>query len=315
MNKTAFLYDDIYLGHDTGYGHPERPERLIAIINKLKSASYYDDLIQVKPILPNISYIELIHSKDYIKRVMKEIEQGTQFLDSMDTVVCPHSYDIALKAVGGGLNMCDTIMSQEAMNGFLAVRPPGHHAEYDYAAGFCIFNNIAIAAKYLQAKHNIDKIAIVDWDVHHGNGTQHSFEYDNSVFYVSLHQFPHYPGTGSHTEQGVGIGKGYTLNIPMRSGSGDSEYLTAFKEVIVPALDNFKPEIILISAGFDAHQSDPLSGIRLSSDMYYQFTAMLMEVAANHSKERVMAFLEGGYNLNALAEGVHNVMRAFTGNN
>ncbi len=313
MNSTAFLYDDIFLGHDTGYGHPERPDRLIAIINNLKSAPYYNDLVQVSPSIPDISYIELIHSKDYIKRVKKEIEQGTQFLDSMDTVVCPHSYDIALKAVGGCLNMCDAIMSKEASNGFLAVRPPGHHAEYDYAAGFCIFNNIAIAAKYLQAKYNINNIAIVDWDVHHGNGTQHSFEYDNSVFYISLHQFPHYPGTGSHSEQGVGIGKGFTLNIPMRSGSGDTEYLAAFQEAIVPALENFKPEFVLISAGFDAHQSDPLSGIRLSSDMYHKFTLFLMDIANTYSDGRIMAFLEGGYNLQALADGVHNVMTAFTG--
>ncbi|MDY6933365.1 MAG: histone deacetylase [Spirochaetota bacterium] len=311
MGKTAYLYNKIYTEHDTKQGHPERSERLLAIDEKLKSSPFYKDLIQVDIIPADVKHIELIHERKYIERVKKEIESGILYLDSMDTVVSDRSYEVSLYAVGGCLNMCDYIMRGEAENGFCAVRPPGHHAENDYAAGFCIFNNIAIAAKYLQSAHNIKKIAILDWDVHHGNGTQHSFESDNSIYYISLHQYPHYPGTGTSNERGFGDGEGYTLNIPMRAGSGDKEYLEAFNKQILPELENFKPEIILISAGFDAHISDPLSSIYLSTDMYYQFTKMLKEIANKYSNKRVISFLEGGYNLDALEDSVYLMMKAF----
>ncbi len=311
MSKTAYLYNDIYLQHDTGYGHPERPERLEAINNKVISLPFYNDIIKVDIKQADLKYIELVHDRSYIDRVQKEIESGTVYLDSMDTVVCSKSFDIALYAVGGCLNMCDVIMSGEVNTGFCAVRPPGHHAEKSYAAGFCIFNNIAIAARYLQEEHNIERIAIVDWDVHHGNGTQHTFEMDPSVYYMSLHQYPHYPGTGASIETGIGKGKGYNLNIPMDGGSGDDEYLEAFETIIIPELERFKPEIILISAGFDAHTSDPLSSIYVSTDSYYIFTKLLQEIAAKYSKHRIIAMLEGGYDLEALADGVGKVLEAF----
>jgi len=311
MNKTAFLFDKIFQEHDTGMGHPERSERLLAINDKLKSTSYYNDFIQVEKSIGDSKYIELIHERGYIERVKNEIEGGETYLDSMDTVVCTRSFEVALYAVGGSLEMCDTIMSGKADNGFCAVRPPGHHAEKGYAAGFCIFNNIAISAKYLQSVYNIERIAIVDWDVHHGNGTQHSFDEDDSIYYISLHQYPHYPGTGSSNEIGIGKGKGYTLNFPMMAGSGDEEYQKAFDERIIPELEGFKPEILLISAGFDAHASDPLSSINLSTEMYYRFTRLLMGVANNYSENRVIGFLEGGYNLSALGDGVEMVMKAF----
>lgn len=311
MAKTAYLYDRIFLEHDTGWGHPECSERLQAIDAKLKAAPYYRDLVRVDPKQADYKYIELIHDRSYIARVKKEIEGGTEYLDSMDTGVCPRSFEVALFAAGGGLAMCDIIMKGKAAHGFCAVRPPGHHAERDYAAGFCIFNNIAIAARYLQVDHKIRRIAVVDWDVHHGNGTQHSFERDGSIMYTSMHQYPHYPGTGSREEMGVGEGKGATLNLPMRAGSGDEEYREAFRDVIMPALGEFEPEVILISAGYDAHRADPLSSIRLSSEMYYEFTKMLLELARLYSKNRVIAFLEGGYDLAALSEGVEQTMRAF----
>ncbi|OHD68987.1 MAG: histone deacetylase [Spirochaetes bacterium RBG_16_49_21] len=307
---TAYLFDPIFLKHKTGWGHPEKPERLEAINSAIASASFYKDLVKVGPVVPDMKYLEMIHSPSYIQRVKKEIKSGVSYLDSMDTAVCGESYEVALMAVGGSLNMCDTVMKGAAANGFCAVRPPGHHAEKDYAAGFCIFNNIAIAAKYLQSRCGIKRIAVVDWDVHHGNGTQHSFERDSSVLYISLHQFPHYPGTGSAEETGAGKGAGYTMNIPMHAGSGDEEYLTAFQNRIIPSLEKFKPEIILISAGFDGHKSDPLSSIRLSSDAYAEFTNMLMAIAGRHGTGRIIAFLEGGYNLSALSESVLAMMEA-----
>ena len=305
---TAYLFDPIYLKHKTGWGHPEKPERLESIHTAIRSASFYKDLFLVHPSLPDIKYIEMIHARSYIDRVKTEIQGGISYLDSMDTAVSSESYDVALMAVGGALNMCDAIIEQEARNGFCAVRPPGHHAEKDYAAGFCLFNNIAIAAKYLQSRHGIKKIAIVDWDVHHGNGTQHSFERDNTVYYISLHQYPHYPGTGAASEEGIGKGKGFTLNIPMSAGSGDSEYLAAFKNRIIPALESYKPQVLLISAGFDAHRSDPLSSIRLSTEAFTEFTRMLMAAAKKYSQERVIAFLEGGYNLTSLSESIMKMM-------
>lgn len=311
MGKTAYLYNEIYTEHDTGWGHPERSERLPAIDNQLRKNPFYKELIMIDIKKSDYKYIEAIHDRSYIERVEKEISRGTKYLDSMDTAVCDRSFEIALYAVGGCLNMCDTIMKGEADNGFCAARPPGHHAERTYAAGFCIFNNIAICARYLQSEYNLKNIAIVDWDVHHGNGTQHSFENDPSIYYISTHQYPHYPGTGSEGETGTGEGKGYTLNIPMRAGSGNEEYLAAFNGKIIPELDKFKPEFILISAGFDAHSYDPLSSIHLSSEMFYKFTRMLMDVARKHSKNRVISMLEGGYDLKGLAEGVENMMKAF----
>jgi acetoin utilization deacetylase AcuC-like enzyme len=311
MAKTAYLYDDIYLQHDTGIGHPECPARLEAINKKIKSLLFYNDIVKVPKKKADYKYIEMIHDRHYIDSVKKEIESGAGCLDSGDTVVSSMSFEAALYAAGGCLNMCDVIMNKKADTGFCAVRPPGHHAEKNFAAGFCIFNNIAICARYLQKEYKIDRIAIIDWDVHHGNGTQHSFEMDPSVYYISLHQFPHYPGTGAATEKGIGAGRGYTLNFPMDAGSGEKEYTRAFVQGIIPELEKFKPEIILISAGFDAHVADPLSSIHLSSESYYEFTRMLQTIADKYSEKRIIAVLEGGYDLNALAEGAGKVMEAF----
>ncbi len=311
MSKVAYLYDDIYMQHDTGYAHPECPERLESINKKLKSLPFYNDLVKIEKRKADYKYIELIHDRQYIERVKEEIESGNRFLDSMDTVVSSMSFEIALFAAGGCLNMCDAVMNKKADYGFCAVRPPGHHAERNYAAGFCIFNNIAICAKYLQTEYKLDRIAIVDWDVHHGNGTQHSFESDPFVLYISLHQYPHYPGTGAYTERGTGEGEGFTMNFPMDAGSGDREYMETFKNDIIPALEKFKPQIILISAGFDAHISDPLSSIQLSSESYYNFTKLLKGVAKKYSENRLIAVLEGGYDLKALAEGAAGMMNAF----
>jgi acetoin utilization deacetylase AcuC-like enzyme len=311
MGKIAYLYDPIFLEHDTGWGHPECPERLIAIETKLQSNPIYASLVRVKAQPAEYRHIELIHDRAYIERAKTEIEGGVEYFDSMDTTVCPRSFQVALHAAGGCINMCDTVMRGDANYGFCAVRPPGHHAERNYSAGFCIFNNIAIMARYLQKEHGVKKVAIVDWDVHHGNGTQHSFEDDNSVLYISTHQYPYYPGTGDRRETGTGKGKGDTLNLAMDAGSGDDEYRVAFTEEVIDGIDDFEPDFILISAGFDAHRADPLSSIQISSKMYYIFTKMLVQLAKKYTNDRIIAVLEGGYHLGALAESVDLMMNAF----
>ena len=220
---------------------------------------------------------------------------------TMDTLVSSATYEAALLASGAVLQVVDAVAKGRINNGFCAVRPPGHHAERDAAMGFCYFNNVAIAARYAQEVHHFSKIAIVDWDVHHGNGTQHSFESDASVFFFSIHQFPHYPGTGSRREQGIGPGLGTTLNVPVSAGCGDEDYRRIWRRELRPALDQFSPDFIFISAGFDAHRADPLGGILLTEEGFGDLTREVLEIAEDHSCGRVVSVLEGGYDLEATA--------------
>ncbi len=310
MMKTAFLYDDVFLEHETGEGHPERAERLRTMLRRLEEGGYFGRVLTVPTRAADERHLELIHKKEYVERVKRGIESGEEFFDSIDNTVCTRTYDVALYAVGGCLNMCDAVMSGRASNGFCAVRPPGHHAESQKAGGFCFFNNVAIAARYVQTEYGITRVAIVDWDVHHGNGTQDAFQEDDSVYYISLHQYPYYPGTGAEADIGYGRGLGYTLNIPVKAGSGNSHYLQAFNERVLPELERFRPEVVLVSAGFDAHRDDPLSSINLTGDMYYRFTKMLKDVAHRHASDRLIAFLEGGYNVDVCADGAEQVIRA-----
>jgi len=297
---TGFLYDPVFLKHNTGPGHPECSERLAVSIDYLQKQMWFDGLIRLKSKQADLEWIRLLHDDKYISRAETTCRSGSAFLDSMDVMVSRESYDIALLAAGSMLEMADQLMNKTIDNGFAMVRPPGHHAEHGMALGFCLFNNVAILARYLQKQHGLDKILILDWDVHHGNGTQHLFEEDPTVLYISTHQYPYYPGTGAWSETGIGQGQGATLNCPMAAGSGDKVYELAFMEKILPKIDEFKPDAIIISAGFDAHQLDPLAQINLSTEFFGWMTARVMEKAEQYCEGRILSALEGGYNLQML---------------
>lgn len=310
---TGFLYDPRFLEHETGPGHPECPERLTAVMELLKKQDWYSKLKQFSGSAADLKWVEKAHSLDYVSRVKKACETGEPYVDSPDVPVCKESYDTALLAAGSALALGDAVMSGEVARAFGLIRPPGHHAEYDYAMGFCFFNNVAILARYLQEKYGIHKVAIIDWDVHHGNGTQHFFESDPSVYYMSLHQFPHYPGTGLRQERGQGEALGTQLNIPMRMGSHDWDYQEAFRRILLPALKHFHAEVIIISAGFDAHEDDPLGHILLTEDCFAWMTEQLCRVADHDCKGRVISLLEGGYNLDSLSRCVTAHVKALLG--
>lgn len=306
----GFVYHEDYLKHDTGWTHPENHKRLTAIVGHLKNTGLWERSQHIRPEPVELQVLTTVHPEQYVEFVDRACGGGTEILDQGDTHVCAESYRVALRAAGGVVRAVDEVMTGRLNSAFCAIRPPGHHAERSVAMGFCLFNNVAVGARYAQQKYGIERVAIVDWDVHHGNGTQHIF-YDNpTVFYISLHQYPFYPGTGSREERGVGKGEGYTLNFPMEAGSGDAEYREAFKEKLVPALSKFEPELLLISAGFDAHRDDPLANIELTEDSFRWMSGVLVEIAEDYSNGRIVSVLEGGYNLQALACSVEAHLRA-----
>ncbi len=309
MKKTGFVYHQDYLKHNTGQGHPESAERLAELIEYLKKDFSWHHLKLIKPYNPSIKWIEKIHTKDYISSIEKACKDGLWMLDA-DTIVSQDSYKVAVLAVGGVLAALDEVITKKVKNAFCAIRPPGHHAEIEKAMGFCIFNNIAIGARYAQGKHKLKKILIVDWDAHHGNGTQKIFYPDPTVFYFSVHQFPHYPGTGTDKEEGDNEGKGFTLNMPMCAGSGDLEYIEVFENIFYPSAKQFGPDLILISAGFDGHKDDPLSNLNLTSDGFRRLTEVVVNLAEECCEGRVVSVLEGGYNLKAFSESVASHLAA-----
>ncbi len=315
MGKVGLIYHEDYLKHDTGLGHPERKERLIAIIEHLKKSDLNEKIEWISPELKSDveKWILKVHSPRHLEFVKSSILSGVRLLDFGDTYVSKDSLDSALLAVSGVIDGVDKIFKEGFDKIFCAVRPPGHHAESERVMGFCIFNNVAVAAKYAQETYGIEKIAIIDWDVHHGNGTQEIFYEDPTVFYISLHQYPFYPGTGSREEKGTGKGYGFTLNFPMPAGSDDEDYLKIFGNEIVPTLEKFQPELIIISAGFDAHRDDPLAGMSLTENAFKMMTNLTNEVAVKFSNGKVLSVLEGGYNLDALARSVESHLRAFLG--
>jgi acetoin utilization deacetylase AcuC-like enzyme len=303
-SKTGFVYDPQFLEHDTGPGHPERADRLRAVVNHLEKTGLWNKLKHLGTHPAAEEWILRVHAFQHLKFVREACEQGIGILDQGDTRACARSFEVALSAVRGVLSGVDAVMNGLVQNVFCAVRPPGHHAERNTVMGFCLFNNAAIASRYAQQKYGIEKVAIVDWDVHHGNGTQEIFYDDSSVFYLSLHQYPFYPGTGSRSETGTGKGEGFTLNFPMRAGSGEEDYLAAFRQEIVPALDAYRPDLIIVSAGFDAHRNDPLANINLTEGSFTKMTEIVRSSAVKHAKGRIVSVLEGGYDLQALAKSV-----------
>jgi acetoin utilization deacetylase AcuC-like enzyme len=304
MKKVGFLYNPIFLEHDSGAGHPESPKRLEAILRMLEKAPFSGDLIRVEDFTPRApESLHLVHDFAYVEWVEERIREGYSVLDWGDTRVGPHSYEAALKAADAAVEAAVRVWTGGLDRAFVAPRPPGHHAEHNRAMGFCIFNNIAVAAAWM-LNEGAKRLAIVDWDVHHGNGTQNTFYSEPRVLFISLHQYPHYPGTGAADERGSGEAVGTTMNFPMRAGSGDEEYLQAFDNKILPALEEFAPEMILISAGFDAHRRDPLSSIQLSTKAYGEMTSRLCNTADKLCGGKVVSILEGGYDLGILQEAV-----------
>ncbi len=303
-NMTGLIYHEDYLKHDTGKTHPERKERLTAIINRLEGKKLLEQLIVIKAIPATPQWIALVHSPEYIAEVEKTCEGGKQYLHSNDTMISKDSYATALLATGGVLCAIDAVMEGKAKNAFCAIRPPGHHASRNKAMGFCIFNNIAIGARYLQRKYRLAKILIVDFDVHHGNGTQDIFYDDPNVFYFSIHRSPFYPGSGNADEKGVGKGYGYTVNVPLAKGDGDREYINAFNEIFKPQALAFHPDFVLVSAGFDAYKNDPLGGMNVSSEGYATISKIINEIAVECCGGRLVSVLEGGYDLDGLAASV-----------
>jgi len=310
MSETGLVYHPDYLKHDTGPGHPERPARLEAILEHLQRGPLFPRLSLIKPQAAPVEAVARNHAREYIEHVKEVCQRGPGLLDSADTAVGSESYRVALLAAGGVLTAVDAVVAGEIDGAFCAVRPPGHHAEWAQAMGFCLFNNVAIAARHIHEVHQLSKVLIVDWDVHHGNGTQHAFEEDPGVFYFSIHQFPHYPGTGAHLERGKGRGEGTTLNVPMPAGSTDEDYLRVFKKQLLPEALRFDPDFVLISAGFDGHREDPLSGIQLTEEAYEEMTRCVMEIAAECCEGRLVSVLEGGYHLSVLARSVEKHIAA-----
>lgn len=301
---TALAADAACQHHDTGHGHPESPARFAAVIESFKRTGLLQKLASIEPRTITGEDLLLAHEADYLRRAEHDILSGASQLSTGDTAICESSWEAARLAVGCALAAVDAVISGQAANAFCAVRPPGHHATADRGMGFCVLNNIAIAARHAQRRHGIGRVLIVDWDVHHGNGTQDIFYEDGSVFFFSTHQSPWYPGTGHARETGAGAGKGTTLNSPLPAGSGHAEIFAAFEQQLAPAMEKFRPEFVLVSAGFDSRAGDPLGDFLLTDDDFAGLTRIVRGIADQYAKSRVVSMLEGGYNLNGLASAV-----------
>lgn len=304
MTTLLFTHPDC-IGHETGEGHPECPARLSAVITALAEPEFAGLARRQAPQASEAA-LARVHGAAFVRRVLDSVPQtGKRALDP-DTVLSPGSGTAALTAAGAVIAAVDAVTGAAARNAFCAVRPPGHHAEPGRAMGFCLFNSVAVAARHAQAVHGLSRVAIVDFDVHHGNGTQAVVEEDDSLFYASSHQYPFYPGTGASHENGLGN----IVNVPLAAGSGGAIFRKAYEARILPALDEFAPELLLVSAGFDAHRADPLAGLELEEDDFAWVTARLAEIAGRHSGGRLVSVLEGGYDLRALAGSAAAHVRA-----
>ena len=309
--KVGFVYDPIYLKHDTGQ-HPENANRLKAIMRYVERTGPWQQLVPVKPRAATIQELSLVHDRKYISHIQEVADKGGGWLDP-DTVVSADSFKVARYAAGGVIKATDTVMAGELDSVFALVRPPGHHAGTRRAMGFCLFNNVAIAAKYALKKYVLGRIAIIDFDVHHGNGTQAAFYDEPRVLYISAHQSPHYPGTGSIDEVGDGRARGTTVNIPLPAGCGDGEYQRVFEQIIVPVVRRFNPQLILVSAGYDAHWADELAMMRMTITGFARITRIIKEMASQLCNGRLILSLEGGYNLTVLSSSVKAALDVLVG--
>lgn len=297
---TGILFHEDFLNHITQIDHPERPGRLTVIVNELKREKYEGKLVWEEPRLATVEEIEYVHGASYIARVRSTAKSSPQYLDSPDTFVSSGSYQAALRAAGAVMTAIDGVLAGRFRRAFCPVRPPGHHARYSQAMGFCIFNNIAIGARYLKRRHNIQKILIVDFDVHHCNGTEEMLGGDTDILLASIHQYPHYPGTGLASK--LYTHSGGVLNAPVPPGSDEADFMKVIRGRLSEYVNLFMPEFVLVSAGFDAHRDDPLGDLMLTSDSYYRMTREVVKFAELHCEGKVVSTLEGGYNLRALAE-------------
>ena len=316
MAVTGLAQDERFQHHLTGQGHPERPQRLEAVARALSDRGLAEACQSIEVTSVDMNLVGRVHSTSYIERLQSACRNGLPFIDVPDSVICSESYDIARLAAGTVINAVDDVMAGGIDNAFCAVRPPGHHAEHNRSMGFCLLNNVAIAARHLLERHKLARVLILDWDVHHGNGTQHTFETDPRVLFISIHGHPGivYPGTGFATERGTGAGDGFTINCPMLPPSSDEEYRRVFDETVLPAIEAFAPQFVLVSAGFDAHRLDPLAPLELPTDTFGWMTDHALRAAKEHGAGRLVSILEGGYDLDALADSVSlHVVRLLDG--
>lgn len=309
--RTGIVKDWRYKEHNMGAFHVESPQRIEAIYQMVEKEISFP-LMEIEPRPATEEEIQMVHSPSYVNIIKETSGQERVHLDP-DTATSSRSYEVALLAAGGLLKAVDLIMEGKLQNGFALVRPPGHHAEAARAAGFCLFNNIAIGAEYLIKNYGLKRILIIDWDLHHGNGTQHSFWDRADVLYFSTHQFPHYPGTGYWNETGQGTGDGFTVNVPLSAGKGDEDYLYIYRKILSPIATTYKPEFILVSAGFDIYRADPLGGMEVSEEGFGSLTSELLALAHDFSDDRILFTLEGGYDLQGLREGVKQVLFQLSG--
>lgn len=312
--RTALVYDDIFLEHDTGPGFPESADRLRMMTKHLKQHPVSERLLWMGPDnkIDPMPWILEMHEEDYVKelKLACEAAEGVTRLGA-DNPISPRTYEVAVKAVAASLTAVDAVMAGRVTNAFAAVRPPGHHAMPDRAKGFCFFGNAAIAARYAQKHHKLERVMIVDWDVHHGDGTQEMFLKDPTVFFFSAHQYPFYPGpSGSPDIIGEGAGKGFNLNAPLDPGGGDEAVLKVFRTSLTEAFRKFKPQMLIISAGFDAHEADPLGALGWSSDCYAELTEILRSLCREQGHERIVSLLEGGYSERGITDGVRRHIEA-----
>jgi len=312
MKKLGIVLDKLYFDHDNGSGHPESQERLFAIVDMLRGTKLLDEVVRIEPRDATKEEITLVHEPRYFDLIYSTRGRRRVFLDA-DTSTCPVSFNAAIRAAGGMLSSIESVLNREVDMAFPIVRPPGHHAEKNRAMGFCLFNNVAVGAAYVNKFHGMERILIVDWDLHHGNGTQQMFYDSPQILYFSTHQYPYYPGTGGIEEIGTGNGTGFTINVPLSPGMGDKEYIRIFSHILRPVIGQYKPQLILVSAGFDTYFEDPLGGMKVTAKGFAQMTRFLMEMAEEHCEGKIILILEGGYNLDGLWESTKQVIEELLG--